>query len=88
LQLTDVTVGSTAVPIVTGGYTDAGARSGGKVARGAAAGAAIGAIADEDAGKGAAIGAAASGIKKGEAVVVNPGTLLDFNLQQPVTIKK
>jgi hypothetical protein len=88
LQLTDVTVGSTAVPIVTGGYTDAGARSGGKVARGAAAGAAIGAIADEDAGKGAAIGAAASGIRKGEAVAVNPGTLLDFNLQQPVTIKK
>jgi hypothetical protein len=88
LQLTQLTAGSTSVPIMTGNYASSGARSGGKVARGAAAGAAIGAIADEDAGKGAAIGAAATGLKKGEAVTVPPGTLLDFQLQQPVTFNR
>jgi hypothetical protein len=28
----------------------------------------------------------ASGVKKGQAVVVSPGTLLEFKLQQPVTV--
>lgn len=88
LRLTDLTVGGSFVPIVTGQFTQAGEGSLRKTGRGAAAGAAIGAIADggEGAGKGAAIGAVASGIKKGEAVVVPAGTLLDFQLQQPVSI--
>jgi len=81
-------VGPNLVPIATSGYTDAGDRSVRKAARGAAAGAAIGAIADggEGAGKGAAIGAAASGLKKGETISVSPGAVLEFRLQQPVTI--
>jgi hypothetical protein len=89
LRLTEVAVGPNLVPIMTGAYTDAGAKSIGKAAKGAAAGAAIGAIADggDGAGKGAAIGAAASGVKKGETVSVSPGTLLEFQLQQPVTVK-
>jgi hypothetical protein len=29
----------------------------------------------------------ASGIRKGEAVTVNSGSLLEFQLQQPVSIK-
>jgi hypothetical protein len=88
LRLTEVAVGPNLVPIMTSGYTDAGARSVGKTARGAAAGAAIGAIADggEGAGKGAAIGAVASGLKKGETVSINPGTLLEFKLHQPVVV--
>ena len=88
LRLTEVSVGPNLVPIMTSGYTDAGARSVGKAAKGAAAGAAIGAIADgsEGAGKGAAIGAAASGIKKGETISVPPGTVLEFQLQQPVAV--
>ncbi len=88
LRLTEVTSGPNLVPIMTSGYTDKGQRSGRKVARGAAAGAAIGAITDEEDGaaKGAAIGAAASGVKKGAAVAVNPGTLLEFKLQQPVSL--
>jgi hypothetical protein len=88
LRLTEVAVGPNLVPIMTSGYTDAGARSVGKAAKGAAAGAAIGAIADgsEGAGKGAAIGAAASGIKKGETISVPPGTVLEFKLQQPVAV--
>jgi hypothetical protein len=28
----------------------------------------------------------ASGVKKGEAVSVSPGTLLEFSLQQPVAV--
>jgi hypothetical protein len=89
LRLTELAVGPSLVPISTSGYADAGSRSGGKTARGAAAGAAIGGIADggSGAGKGAAIGAVASGLKKGEAVSVSPGTLLEFRLQQPLVIK-
>jgi hypothetical protein len=88
LRLTELAVGPNLVPISTSGYTDASARSGGKTARGAGAGAAIGAIADggDGAAKGAAIGAVASGLKKGEVLSVNPGTLLEFRLQQPVVV--
>ena len=88
LRLTELAVGPNTVPITTSGYTDASARSGGKTARGAAAGAAIGGIVDggDGAGKGAAIGAVASGAKKGEALSVSPGTLLEFRLQQPVVV--
>jgi len=88
LRLTEVTVGGSLVPIVTGPYGQAGAKSIGKTAKGAAAGAAIGAIADggDGAGKGAAIGAVASGLKKGQTVGVAPGTLLEFQLQQPVNV--
>jgi len=88
LRLTEISMGPNLVPLVTSGYTDAGARSGRKAAKGAAAGAAIGAIADggEGAGKGAAIGAVASGLKKGETLTVSPGTLLEFKLQQPVSL--
>ena len=79
------TGGGALVPIMTGPYAQAGANSMGKTAKGAAAGAAIGAISG-NAGKGAAYGAAASGLKKGESVVVSPGTLIEFQLQQPVTV--
>ncbi len=89
LRLTELTVGGSFVPIVTGPYAQSGAKSIRKTAKGAAAGAAIGAIADDEDGaaKGAAIGAVASGVKKGQPVVVSPGTLLEFKLQQPVTVK-
>lgn len=88
LRLSEIALGSSLVPLVTGPYAQAGAKSIQKTAKGAAAGAAIGAIADggEGAGKGAAIGAVASGLKKGQAVTVSPGTLLEFQLQQPLTI--
>jgi hypothetical protein len=88
IRLTELTVGGSFVPIVTGPYAQAGAGSLRKTARGAAAGAAIGAIADDGDGaaKGAAIGAVASGVRKGQPVVVSPGTMMEFTLQQPVTI--
>ena len=85
LRLRELAVGGTLVPITTGSYAQAGARSAGKTAKGAVAGLAIGAIAG-DAGKGAAIGAVASGLKRGQPIVVPPGTLLEFEIQQPVAI--
>lgn len=88
LRLTELTLGSSFVPIVTGPYKQSGERSVRKAARGAAAGAAIGAIADDGDGaaKGAAIGAVASGVRKGQAVAVPAGTMLEFQLQQPVAV--
>ena len=88
LRLAEMALGTALVPIITGPYAQAGAKSIGKTAKGAAAGAAIGAIADDGDGaaKGAAIGALASGVKKGQAVVVAPGTILEFKLQQPVSV--
>jgi len=89
LRLTELVLGSTTVPLTTSGYMDSGERSGKKAAKGAAKGAAIGAIADGDdgAGKGAAIGAAAGAARKGETVTVPAGSVLTFELQQPVTLK-
>jgi hypothetical protein len=54
----------------------------------AAVGAGIGAIADggDGAGKGAAIGAGVSLIKKGESVTAPPNMLMQFHLEQPLTI--
>lgn len=88
LRLTELALGNALVPIKTGPYAQAGSRSVGKTAKGAAAGAAIGAIADggDGAATGAAIGAVASGLRKGEAVKVPPGTMLEFTLQQPVQV--
>ena len=85
LRLSELAIGPSLVPIVTGGHAQAGDHSLRKTAGGAAVGAAIGAIAG-DAGKGAAIGAVASGLKKGETITIAPGTLLEFQLQQPLTI--
>jgi hypothetical protein len=88
LRLSEIAIGSNLVPLMTSGYKESGAKSVGKTAKGAAAGAAIGAIVEDDqgAGKGAAIGAVASGVKRGETASVSPGTLLEFQLQQPVTV--
>jgi hypothetical protein len=88
LRLSELAIGPNLVPVVTSGYTQKGEKSVGKTAKGAAAGAAIGAIADggDGAAKGAAIGAVASGLKKGQGVTINPGTLLEFKLQQPCTV--
>lgn len=85
LRLSELTVGGVLLPIQTGPYVETGKGSLGKTAKGAAAGAAIGAIAG-DAGKGAAIGALSSGLKRGQSVGVAPGELLQFTLQQPVTV--
>ena len=88
LRLSEMAVGPNLVPITTSSHSQAGDKSLGKTARGAAGGAAIGAIVDGGSGaaKGAAIGAVASGLKKGETITVSPGALLEFRLEYPVTV--
>jgi hypothetical protein len=86
IRLAQMVVGGSPVPIATSGFQEAGQASIAKAARGAAFGAAVGGIAG-DAGKGAAIGATASLLKKGQTITIPPGTLLEFTLAQPVTVR-
>jgi hypothetical protein len=96
LELTDVLINGTAFPIMTDTYAIAGQGSGGRtvgnVARGAGLGSAIGAVAGR--GRGAAIGAVAGGAlgtarssgSQGQQVGVMQGSLIEFRLQQPVSL--
>lgn len=93
LELTEIVIGGTAYPILTGEYAIKGSSSGKRSARriggGAGLGAAIGAIAG-NAGKGAAIGAVTGTVgavvQKGKKVQVPSETLLEFRLLQPVSL--
>jgi hypothetical protein len=96
LELTRLVIDGQDYPVVSSDYNVQGKSQGSsaakKVGGGAVAGAIIGAIAGG--GKGAAIGAAAGGgagagvqiLTRGDRVKVPSETLLDFRLQQPVTI--
>ena len=96
LELTGIVVNGRTVPIVTGDYELTGKSRGASTAKrtvgGAAVGSIIGAIAGG--GKGAAIGAGVGGgvgagseiITKGDQVKVPSETLLDFTLQQELSI--
>jgi hypothetical protein len=96
LELTRLVIDGKDYPVVSSDYTLQGKGQGSstakKVGGGAALGAIIGAIAGG--GKGAAIGAAAGGatggavqvMTKGAQVKVPSETLLEFRLQQPVTV--
>ena len=98
LELTGIVVNGQTVPLVTGDYELQGKSRGASTAKrtigGAAVGTIIGAIAGG--GKGAGIGAAVGGgagagseiITKGDQVKVPSETILDFTLQQEVTISK
>jgi hypothetical protein len=96
LELTRLVIDGHDYPVVSSDYSlkgkGQGASTAKKVGGIAAAGAIIGAIAGG--GKGAAIGAAAGGatgagvqvLTKGQQVKVPSETLLEFRLQQPVTV--
>ncbi len=96
LELTDVVINGTAYPLLTSTYEVKGKGEGGntakKVVGGAGLGALIGGIAGG--GKGAGIGAAAgaatgtavAGAKKGQQLQIPSETLLEFRLQQPVSL--
>jgi hypothetical protein len=98
LELTGIVVNGQTVPVVTGEYELSGKSRGASTAKrtigGAAVGSIIGAIAGG--GKGAGIGAAAGGgagagseiITRGDQVKIPSETLLDFTLQQDVSIPK
>lgn len=96
LELTDVVINGTAYPLLTSTYEVKGKGEGGstakKVVGGAGLGALIGGIAGG--GKGAGIGAAAgaaggtavAAAKKGQQLQIPSETLLEFRLQQPVSL--
>jgi hypothetical protein len=96
LELSRIVIDGKDYPVVSSDYTLQGKGQGSSTAKKvggiAAAGAIIGAIAGG--GKGAAIGAAAGGatgagvqvLTKGEQVKIPSETLLEFRLQQPVTV--
>jgi len=96
LELTDIVINGSAYPLLTSTYEVKGKGEGGstakKVVGGAGLGALIGGIAGG--GKGAGIGAAAgaatgtavAGAKKGQQLQISSETLLEFRLQQPVSL--
>lgn len=98
LELTGMVVNGQTVPLVTGEYEISGKSKGESTAKRTAGGAAIGSIigALSGGGKGAAIGAGAGAtagaasevITKGDQVRIPSETLLDFTLEQSVTIPK
>lgn len=98
LALTGIVVDGKTVPIVTGDYQLTGKSKGASTAKRTVGGAAIGSIigAIAGGGKGAAIGAGAGAgvgagseiITKGNQVKIPSETLLDFTLEQSVTIPK
>jgi hypothetical protein len=93
LQLTQLVINGNTVPLVTNTFDSEGKsstrRSAFRLFGGAGLGAAIGGIAG-NAGMGAAIGAIAGGvgsvIQKGKQVQIPSETVLQFTLQQPVTL--
>jgi hypothetical protein len=96
LELTDIVIKGTAYPLLTSTYEVKGKGEGGntakKVVGGAGLGALIGGIAGG--GKGAGIGAVAGAAggtaiaasKKGQQLQLPSETLLEFRLQQPVSL--
>ena len=98
LQLTGIVVNGQTLPLVTGEYEVSGKSKGESTAKrtvgGAAIGSLIGALAGGGkgaaigAGTGAGVGAGSEIITKGDQVKIPSETLLDFTLEQSVTIPK
>jgi hypothetical protein len=96
LELTDIVINGSAHPLLTSTYEVKGKGEGGNTAKKVVGGAGIGALIGGIAGggKGAGIGAAAGAAggtaiaasKKGEQLQIPSETLLEFRLQQPVSL--
>jgi len=96
LELTDIVINGAATPLLTSTYTlkgkGEGKKTAGKVVGGAGLGALIGGIAGGGAGAaigvlaGAAGGTALAGSKKGEQLQIPSESLLEFRLEQPVSL--
>jgi len=97
LELTDIQRGGQKIPLTTDAYVKQGAARGKNTATKAGGGAAFGAIigALAGGGKGAAIGglagaAAGTGVNaatRGEQTVIQTETLINFQLQSPITVR-
>jgi hypothetical protein len=96
LELTDIVINGNAIPIMTSSYelrsNGQGGQTAGRVAGGAGLGALIGGIAGGGRGAGigmaagAGAGTAASAATGGQQVSVPSESLLEFRLQQPVSL--
>jgi hypothetical protein len=96
LELTDIVIDGTAYPLLTSTYEVKGKGEGGKTGKKVVGGAGLGALIGGLAGggKGAGIGAlagagagtAASAAKKGQQLQIPSETLLEFRIQQPVSL--
>jgi len=96
LELTDIVINGTPYPLVTSTYEikgkGEGKKTAGKVLGGAGLGAIIGGIAGGGAGAaigvvaGAAGGTALAASKKGEQLQIPSESLLEFRIEQPVTL--
>ncbi len=96
LELTDIVINGNAIPLLTSTYEVKGKGEGGntakKVVGGAGLGALIGGLAGGGkgaaigAGAGAATGTAVAASKKGQQLQIPSETLLEFRLQQPVSL--
>ena len=86
LELTDIMINDYRYPIVTAEYEVQGRSQG--TAKKTLGGAALGALIDgsDGAKKGAAAGFGLSLLSKGKQVSIPSGTLIDFRLQQPLTL--
>ena len=89
VELTDATVNNQTVPIMTDKLGYEGKGTGGDTLTKIGAGTAIGAVLDgkEGAAKGAAIGGGVALLTKGKQITVPAQTLLEFRLQQAVTVQ-
>src|SRR5215472_1014036 len=92
LQLTDIVINGTSYPIVTSDYSIRGNGEGSNTARKAVGGAGLGALIGGIAGggigalAGVGAGAAVAATRRGEQLSIPSETLLEFRLQQPVTL--
>ena len=84
VELTDIMIKGQLQPIVSEQLGYEGGKSG--TLKKVGAGAAIGAVAG-DAGKGAAVGGALAVLTKGKQIQIPAGTLLEFRLTQPLSVK-
>lgn len=97
IELTEIQRSGENIPVVTNAYTKEGPGRGKNTVEKAGGGAALGAIigALAGGGKGAAIGAAAGGATgtgvnaatRGQEVVIPTETLINFQLQSPITLR-
>jgi hypothetical protein len=96
LELTDIVIGGTAYPLMTTPYEvrseGKGKKTGRRILGGAGLGALVGGIAGGGSGaaigavSGGALGTAVSAAKSGEQVQVPSESLLEFRLEQPVSL--
>jgi len=86
--LTQMVPNGSPIPLLTGSYGQVGESEGKKTVMAAGAGAIIGHNTGGSSGGGAAWGAGAAALKPGQTLTVPPGAIVEFTLQQPVTVTR